>query len=166
MEHRVWQQLEESGGSRIYKTTRPEASGMANRIELGPDGELRIFQMSSTPTEYLRRLAMQDLIFGGDTRFEGLGKEPNGSIGFVHSQPEYVGEHPPMQEIVHMLLDRGFVQIGDPKNNKGFRAEDGVVLSNGHQGNFIRLADGTIHAIELVISQAPAEIEGATRGGN
>ena len=166
MEHRVWQQLEESGGSRIYKTTRPEASGMANRIELGPVGELRIFQMSSTPTEYLRRLAMQDLNFGDDTRFEGIGKEPNGSIGFVHSQPEYVGEHPPMQEIVHMLLDRGFVQIGDPKNNKWFRAEDGVVLSDGHQGNFIRLADGTIHAIELVISQAPAEIEGATRGGN
>ena len=139
---------------------------MANRIELSPDGELRIFQMSSTPTEYLRRLAMQDLIFGGDTRFEGLGKEPNGSIGFVHSQPEYVGEHPPMQEIVHMLLDRGFVQIGDPKNNKWFRAEDGAVITDSHQGNFIRLPDGTIHAIDLVISQAPAEIEGPTRGGN
>ena len=34
-----------------------------------------------------------------------------------------------------------------------------------NQGNFVRLPDGTIHAIDLVICQAPVEIKLATRGG-
>lgn len=132
MEHFIYHHFEQA---RFWKTTFPNFAGF------GPSGY-------PTPADYLRRLRLANTIFGDDIRFEGVLEQPEG-YSLVTSQP-FIQPHPerfiPTEcELTDFLQSLGFHQQG---SNRWFREEDGIILEDCHDRNFIRTPDESIVAID------------------
>jgi hypothetical protein len=105
-----------------------------------------IYGVSSGPADYLRRWMHSNMFFDDDIRLEGI--LPDGR--FVISQPFIRGTTPSTLELHRDLSGKGWVQY----RNSGtvWTSPDGrVVMSEVHNGNFIRQEDGTISAIDVAL---------------
>lgn len=127
-EHDCWY-VTNSG--RVWKVTR---------------GVHATYGVSSDAVAYLRRWLHSNEFFGDDIRIEGI--LPDGR--FVISQPFVTGEAPTTLELHQTLHQKGWVQY----RNAGtvWTSQDGrVVMSEVHNGNFIKQPDGTISAIDVAL---------------
>ena len=121
---------------RVWKVTFPGQSGF---------GQSGYF----TPAGYLRRLRLSNLIFGDDVEFEGIWSRREGP-SIVTSQ-SYIQPHPerfipPEDEIISCLDALGFHYS---HTAMAWERDDGVVLADTHDRNFIRAPDGAIVAIDV-----------------
>lgn len=109
-------------------------------------GRHALYGVSANAATYLRRWLHSNEFFEDDIRLEGI--LPEGR--FVISQPFVEGEVPTTQELHQVLLQRGWVQY----RNSGtvWSSPDGrILMSEVHNGNFIKQADGTISAIDVAL---------------
>ncbi|MBX7208863.1 MAG: hypothetical protein K1X78_11155 [Verrucomicrobiaceae bacterium] len=121
---------------RVWKSTFPGQSGF---------GQSGYF----TPAGYLRRLRLSNLIFGDDVEFEGIWSRREGP-SIVTSQ-SYIQPHPerfiPTEvEITGFLNALGFEYS---ETTMAWERDDGVVLADTHDRNFIRAPDCTVVAIDV-----------------
>lgn len=127
-EHNCWY-MTDTG--RVWKVTR---------------GVHAIHGVSSDAAAYLRRWLHSNEFFEDDIRLEGM--LPDGR--FVISQPFVQGEVPTTQELHTDLAWKGWIQY----RNSGtvWVSPDGrIVMSEAHNGNFIKQPDGTISAIDVAL---------------
>ena len=121
---------------RVWKATFPGKSGF---------GHFGYY----TPSGYLRRLRLSNLVFGDDVAFEGLWKRKDGA-SIVTSQ-RYIQPHPGRfipseEEIAGYLAGLGF-HLNE--ETRLWERGDGVELADTHDRNFIRAPDGIILAIDV-----------------
>ncbi|MDB6117434.1 MAG: hypothetical protein JWO08_1215 [Verrucomicrobiaceae bacterium] len=132
-EHEVFHDVVQS---RFWKATFPNQAGC------GPFGFF-------TPAGYLRRLRLTNRIFCDDVRFEGVWVRKLG-VSLVTSQ-SYIQPHterfiPTEAEISSFLEQLGFHW---EDTSAAWEREDGVVLGDTHDRNFIRAPDGLLYAIDV-----------------
>ena len=109
-------------------------------------GAHAIYGVSSDAASYLRRWLNSNEFFEDDIRLEGI--LPDGR--FVISQPFVLGEAPTTLELHQALLQKGWAQY----RNAGtvWASQDGrIIMSEVHNGNFIKQPDGTISAIDVAL---------------
>ena len=133
MEHEVWH---DKPGGRYWKATFPGKAGC------GPFGFY-------TPAGYLRRMRLTNLVFGDDLRFEGILARREG-LSIVTSQP-YIQPHPERfipteEEIEGCLAALGFAISEDTGH---WERDDGVILGDAHDRNFIRAPDECLYVIDV-----------------
>jgi hypothetical protein len=121
---------------RVWKSTFPGQAGY------GPFGFF-------TPSAYLRRLRLSNLVFGDDVQFEGIWKRKAG-LSIVTSQP-FIQPHPKRfipseEEIEDFLRNLGF---SHNDATRFWERTDGVELGDTHDRNFIRAPDACIYAIDV-----------------
>jgi hypothetical protein len=132
-EHEVFHEV---GADRFWKSTFPGQAGY------GPFGFF-------TPSAYLRRLRLSNLVFGDDVQFEGIWKRKAG-LSIVTSQP-FIQPHPKRfipseEEIEDFLRNLGF---SHNDATRFWERTDGVELGDTHDRNFIRAPDACIYAIDV-----------------
>jgi Serine/Threonine/Tyrosine Kinase found in polyvalent proteins len=110
----------------------------------------------ATPSEYLRRLAWNNVLLGDEFRILG--------IAFDDDQIEIVSAHkwiegnkerpvPSDEEIVQYFNRFGFNRLSDPDVPLFYHAGFGLLLGDAHDSNVIRNLDGDCVAIDVVIGQ-------------
>lgn len=127
-EHDCWY---DSDTGRVWKVTR---------------GRHALYGVSANAAAYLRRWLHSNEFFEDDIRLEGV--LPDGR--FVISQPFVLGEAPTTLELHQSLLQKGWIQY----RNSGtvWASKDGrILMSEVHNGNFIKLPDGSISAIDVAL---------------
>lgn len=138
---------------------RPEDSRAVKRTWAGVYGQIpvvangRLDRRNATPSEYLKRMALQIAVFGGDLRLEGVTisekpsmiiGQPSGQPSIVISQRWYEKDGVATNETIHdLLVGEGFRSV--PSSYFGwYRPEDGVVIVDAKPDNFIRTSVGVI----------------------
>ena len=127
-EHDCWYAIDTG---RVWKVTR---------------GRHALYGVSLNATAYLRRWLHSNEFFEDDIRLEGILADGR----FVISQPFVLGEAPTTLELHQSLHQKGWVQY----RNSGtvWASPDGrIVMSEVHNGNFIKQPDGTISAIDVAL---------------
>ncbi len=127
-EHDCWYAIDTG---RVWKVTR---------------GVHALYGVSANAAAYLRRWLHSNEFFEDDIRLEGI--LPDGR--FVISQPFVLGEAPTTLELHQSLHQKGWVQY----RNAGtvWTSQDGrILMSEVHNGNFIKQPDGTISAIDVAL---------------
>lgn len=156
--------------SRVVKRT---LAGVYGQIPVPNSGKLD--RRNARPSEYLKRMALQLAVFGGDISLEGVTVsdkpsmvlfEPAGQPSFVISQRWYERAATATDEIIHDFLVReGFRAV--PQSYFGwYRPEDRVVIVDAKPDNFI-LTDAGLVPIDLQMSQfSECEVEEAGLRGD
>ena len=102
--------------------------------------------VADTPVRYLWRWNRTNHFFSDDARVEGILV----SGRFIISQPFLAGEHPPAHELHQWLTVSGWQMYRNTGNI--WQSPDGrVILSEAHEGNFLRDANGDIHPIDVAL---------------
>jgi len=128
-EHNVW--LTDTASLRVIKLTRLPS---------------RPYGISASASDYLRRWARANAIFGDDIRVEGI--LPEGR--FLISQPFVDGEHPNRHDLHRWLREVGWVMYRNTDNI--WQSPDGrLLMSEAHAGNFIQQPDGSIRPIDVAL---------------
>jgi hypothetical protein len=143
-------------------------AGVYGQIPVPLNGELG--RKNAKPSEYLRRMAFQILLFDSDLKLEGVTIsdkpsmvlfQPSGQPSFVVSQRWFEKEGKvTTEEIKELLEDSGFQFV--PKAYFGwFRKEDGMIVVDAKPDNFIKTAVGLV-PIDLQMAQfTPEEMKAA-----
>ncbi len=116
---------------------------------------------NASPSEYLKRMALQLQVFGGDIQFEGvfISDEPSLIIGqpagepsLVISQQWYEKSGIATNELIHdFLVQEGFRPV--PASYFGwYRPEDRVIIVDAKPDNFV-LTDSGLVPIDLQMIQ-------------
>ena len=133
-EHEVW--FDESI-NRWHKATFPNRFGIA----WGRKG-------SATASEYLTRLMLQNEYFGDDIQLVAL-VNCREKLRVITSQPHVAGEHAHAEEIQIWFRGLGFSRFSSGESVAWFRKDINLLVSDAHEGNVIRTADGVLFAIDL-----------------
>jgi hypothetical protein len=124
-----------------------------------------IERVNATPSEYLRRQALQNKAFGSDLRLEGVSvsDKPSMVIGEKPGQPSFVvsqqwmgGEDSPtLNEISSSLKADGFLPV--PKSYFGwYRPSDRLVIIDAKPDNFIK-HEGKVTPLDLQMADFSEE---------
>ena len=144
-EHEV--HFRQSDGRAVKRTW----AGFYGQVPIPRKGKLD--RANASPVEYLRRMALQILVFEGDLKLEGVSisdkpsmiiGQPAGEPSFVISQPWYArSERATTEEIAELLKESGFVEV--PGSYFGwYRPADGVVIVDAKPDNFIKTVAGIV----------------------
>lgn len=142
-EHDVYLLPAEGGLRHVLKVT------LANLgLRRGP----RVLNM--TTADYLRRWKLSNTVFSNVAKLVGVMQTPEG-VRLVMKQPfvpaaDKNQPHPQGREVNRWLEAAGF----EYQSGAWVRAEDGVVLNDEHEGNFIKTKDG-IRPIDIVMTRLP-----------
>lgn len=110
---------------------------------------------SATPLEYLRRIILQNLVFGDDTRLEGVHAAPSEPFKIVTSQTFIHGYHPSLPEISSYMRNLGFKPVSRKFSNKMWTHDlENLVVVDAKEENFLKSQDGVV-PIDLVITRLP-----------
>lgn len=156
-EHEVFYR---AADSRAVKRTW---AGVYGQIPIAGNGNLD--RRNATPSEYLRRMALQMAVFDSDLRLEGVTIsskqslilfQPAGEPSIVISQLWYVRAGLATNEAIYdFLVEEGFRAV--PSSHFGwFRPSDGVVIVDAKPDNFILTSAGLI-PIDLQMAQFDQE---------
>lgn len=151
----------EPGGERIRKFTRVQPGGGYGynpvlRTFLDADqkwSQVVGWDRRTTPAEYLQRIDAMNTLFGDDIHVEGIARRPNGEVSIVTSQRFLKGEKPTAGEIEVFLRRHGFSKVRAPRPDGhpgAYREKDGVLLFDVRPDNFVKSADGQLHAIDVI----------------
>ncbi len=143
-EHDVWTR----GAGRVLKATRPNEFGTT------PYGE-------GTPYRYFDRLQLQNLVFGDDTRFEGIALDAHGAVRVITSQPWIEGTRPALDEIAEYFGGLGFRRIAETAY---FHPELGLIAADGHEKNLKKTAADGLVPIDLILAAPEGEVLEEFRG--
>lgn len=138
-------------------------AGVYGQIPYASEGKLD--RRNASPSEYLRRMALQISVFGSDLTLEGVTisskpsmiiGQPAGQPSIVISQRWYEREDLATNEAIHeMLVEEGFRPV--PSSYFGwYRPTDGSVIVDAKPDNFIRTSEGLI-PIDLQMAQFSPE---------
>ncbi len=114
------------------------------------------------PSEYLARWALLDILFGLQTKFEGIYQEDGCEPQMVISQP-FIGEFMPELEDVEALMEAmSFDKVDskhiiNPENADctWYRQHDGILITDAFPRNFRLDREGAIIPIDLMINLVP-----------
>ncbi|MGE9267645.1 MAG: hypothetical protein ACQKBY_06075 [Verrucomicrobiales bacterium] len=131
------------------RVTKATKDGRFGNIVVDGAGGTR----SATPLEYLRRIELQNEVFGDDAGLIALGENEKGRLRLVTSQTFIHGDHPSLDEVSEFMRGHGFAPISPKKSNKRWWREfDGVMVIDAKPENFIKNERG-ITPIDLVIAR-------------
>lgn len=144
----------------IYKATWREQFGFVPDWDGNDDLVLR----PASPSEYLLRCGLANVVFGDDIQLMCIAQDQVGSSNvpsIVTSQPFIVGRPAETQEIVAYLEQLGFQSIrsrihqASGLHDVWYRPDDQVMLCDAVAGNFVCTAEGIVAAIDLPMSLLP-----------
>lgn len=152
-EHQVFFQKSDS---RAVKRT---IAGVYGQIPAPENGNLG--RKNARPSEYLKRMALQLAVFGGDIRLEGITISDKISMvlfapprqpSIVISQLWYESAGPASNDDIHdFLVQEGFRSV--PSSYFGwYRAADRVVIVDAKPDNFVKTVEGLV-PIDLQMTQ-------------
>ena len=164
-EHQVFLRVSDS---RIIKRTLAGVFGQIPCV-----GENKLSRKNANPSEYLKRMALQLAVFGGDISLEGVTisdkpsmviGQPSGQPSLVISQKWYEKDGSATNEAIHDFLVReGFRSV--PESYFGwYRPIDRVVIVDAKADNFIKTDAGLV-PIDLqmaIFSEAEMQAAGLT----
>jgi hypothetical protein len=110
----------------------------------------------ATPSEYLRRLAWCNRIFGDNFKILGVSIDEEEQVEIICSQPG-ITAHPirsvPFQTEINNYFGRfGFARVpGAPDAPMFFHSELKLLVADAHDTNILRDSDGNFAAIDIVI---------------
>lgn len=145
---------------RIYKATWREQFGFVPGFD--PRGRWRL--LPATPSQYLLRCGLANVVFGDDIRLFAIAQDQAGDSetpSIIISQPFIVGEPPDEHEIADSLRALRFEPLPRAAHRPSglhdvwCRSDDGLMICDAVSGNFVRTPAGEIVAIDL-----PAAIVG------
>lgn len=149
-EHQVWYR-----GAEVEK--HQHANGWMPIIKGG-----KICIAPGLPSEYLRRLELQNDLFGDDIKVLGL----TPANRFAISQPRLKGEDPSENEIKQVLEAAGWqrvpMKLQDlPTTLMGsawWHREEQVIMLDARKPNFKKTSEGAVLPIDLVLADLSAEM--------
>ena len=103
----------------------------------------------ATPSEYLDRLALQNLIFDDDVRLERVAAN-NGRPIIITSQPAIKGDAPTQEALDELMLSKGYERLAE---GAYYDAGAGLLVFDLFPRNAIQAADGHIYPIDPVIQR-------------
>ena len=103
----------------------------------------------ATPSEYLDRLDLQNLIFHDDIRLERVVLK-NGKPIIVTSQPAIKGGSPTQAALDEMMTGKGYEKLAD---GAYYSSQEGLLIFDLFPRNAILAADGQIYPIDPVIQR-------------
>ncbi len=108
-----------------------------------PDGS------EATPLGYLERLLLCNEELGDQIRLLGVEETRPGVIRVITSQPAIEGHPAEADEVGAFFTEAGFEKRRWGANTVWFRPADGLVASDTHGGNVLRISSGTLVAIDV-----------------
>ncbi len=148
---------ERPGGNEHDVFIDPKDTGRAVKVTLPNFGLSQGRRVAPlTVRDYLERWKLSNEIFGDDARLVGVIDDPKG-LRLVMSQPwvkaaDTKQAHPTGKEVPNWLRAAGF----EYQSGAWVRAEDGVILNDEHDGNWIKTTEG-LRPIDVVMGR----LEGA-----
>lgn len=134
-------------GDRVVKVTHEGAWGLFPRFERTRDGTPFFCPAGRTASaRYLARIRLQQQYLGDDTRFEGILQDGR----LVTSQPLIVGDPATLAQIGDLLKSLDFMSFPGPQHH--WFHEEGVILMDAHEGNFIATPSGEIVPIDTAMA--------------
>jgi hypothetical protein len=113
----------------------------------------------ATPSEYLRRLAWCNLIFGDDFRIMGVAYDDELQIEIVCSQP-WIDAHKirplPLADEVNAYFERfGFYRppVNNPDAPLFYNRDLRLLVADAHDTNILRDLNGNLAAIDITIGR-------------
>jgi hypothetical protein len=103
----------------------------------------------ATPSEYLDRLALQNLIFDDDIRLERIVAN-NGQPIIISSQPFIKGGAPTQEALDELMLGKGYERLDE---GAYYDEGAGLLVFDLFPRNAIQAADGRIYPIDPVIQR-------------
>ena len=110
----------------------------------------------ATPSEYLRRLAWCNLLFGDEYRILGIAFDEEQQIEIVCSQP-WIVSHPirpvPFESEIDLYF-QGFGFLRSPLNPEApvfYHLGFNLIVADAHDTNILRDSDGNLAAIDVVV---------------
>lgn len=110
----------------------------------------------ATPSEYLRRLAWCNRLFGDQFRILGVALDDEDQMEVVCSQP-WIDAHPirsvPFQSEINSYFGRfGFERMpAQPDAPMFYHSELGLIVADAHDTNILRAADEDFAAIDVIV---------------
>lgn len=127
---------------RYLKTTLPDRQ-KGYGIALGS------LTRGATPSEYLDRLDLQNLIFHDDIRLERIVAN-NGKPIIITSQPAIKGDAPTQAAVDELMAGKGYEKLAD---GAYYDEPSGLLIFDLFPRNAILAADGQIYPIDPVIQR-------------
>lgn len=126
-------------------------AGFYGQVPVIQDG--KFLRKNASPSEYLRRMALQIDVFCNDLRLEGvcISSKPSMIIGQPPGEPSFVisqqwfeeKERLTNEDIQDLLESEGFEKA--PGSSFGwYRLTDGVLIADARPDNFIKTASGVV----------------------
>lgn len=146
-EHEVWFPKTGSENPRVLKAT------YANSFGVMPDGS------EATPSDYLERLRLQNLVFGDDIELEGVDEPSFALIRIITSQQAIQGRPAEIDEIEMFFSQHGFQRFVWRGKSAWFREVDRVICADTHGGNILVTHQSDMAAIDVPVMLAPADFK-------
>jgi serine/threonin/tyrosin kinase-like protein len=152
------EQFRPIGSGAEHRVYHDQAHGLAvkathtNRFGHSTYGE----GVQATPSEYLRRLAWCNLLFGDDYKIIGVAFDEEQQIEIVCSQP-WIVSHPirpvPFENEIDSYF-QGFGFLRSPLNPDApvfYHLGFNLIITDAHDTNILRDSDGHLAAIDVVV---------------
>ncbi|NOX98200.1 MAG: hypothetical protein GXP30_00415 [Verrucomicrobia bacterium] len=145
-EHDIWH---EEFNDRYWKLTRNGVFGLSPGIELAlvssSEDARRFHLWEATPTQYLERLRLHNVLVPELNRLEGIIAQP-GDLTIVTSQPRF-----DIVPVTQDEIDDWFESLGFEKVTSAayYRKEDNLGVFDAHDKNLIR-AGGTLVPFDVI----------------
>jgi len=145
--------------------------GTEQDVYLSKDDDTKVIKVNglsnhSTWGEFWDRINLQNELFP-NTGYKLIGfTKQGGRLSAVSEQPYVDGNPVPRQELVQDLAKRGFYQVhpdGTVGQNIFYNEELGVRISDVHEENVIKDADGNIRYIDPVIDRESPFVDEESR---
>ena len=152
------EQFRPIGSGAEHRVYHDQARGLAikathtNRFGHSTYGE----GVQATPTEYLRRLAWCNLLFGDAYRILGVAFDEEQQIEIVCSQP-WIVSHPTRPVPSESEIDSYFQKFGflrsplNPDAPVFYHLGFDLIVADAHDTNILRDSDGHLAAIDVVV---------------
>lgn len=127
---------------RYIKATLPDR-------QLGYGIALGSFVHGATPSEYLDRLNLQNLLFNDDIRLERIVRN-NGRPIIVTSQPAIKGSNPTQVELDELMVAKGYEKLA---NGAYYDEPSGLLVFDLFPRNAFCAADRQIYPIDPVVQR-------------
>jgi hypothetical protein len=154
-EHAVY--IDPEDPNRVIKRTHPGEFGAVHSY-INAKGEPAL--SVAGPSDYLERLHYDNVYLGDDKRMIGIEVGPNGRYSIVTSQPVVRSQKriiagkeipfAPKQEDINTMLEK---EAGLKKLDMytWYDSENGLLIDDTHNGNFIQRPDGKIQAVDISV---------------
>ncbi len=111
------------------------------------------FTRGATPSEYLDRLDLQNLIFHDDIRLERIVANSGKPI-IITSQPAIKGDAPAQAALDELMTGKGYEKLAD---GAYYDEPNGLLIFDMFPRNAIRAADSQLYPIDPVIQRITPE---------